>query len=125
MSVSGDQGCDWAPTLRETDAFIVDHAVAPSNRSTIVAAVVVANAGKVSNTLRESVDGGRTWTPIGTSLLAGTLFSIDVDPNDPQRLYAIILDPNGGQFLISVDHGTTWTVRSIPGIDANAIPYIA
>jgi photosystem II stability/assembly factor-like uncharacterized protein len=125
MSVSSDQGCDWAPTLREPDAFIVDHAVAKSNPSIVVAAVAVAGAGTVSNTLRESVDGGRTWTSFGTPLPAAALMSIDIDPQDPRRLYATSIDGGAGRFLRSVDHGATWTASSIPGTDWNAVPYIA
>ena len=57
MSVSSDQACDWIPTLREADAFLVDHAVAKSNRSTVVAAAAVSTGGMVKSTLRESLDG--------------------------------------------------------------------
>ena len=60
MSVSSDQACDWIPTLREADAFLVDHAVAKSNRSTIVAATTISTGGMMKSTLRESLDAGRT-----------------------------------------------------------------
>lgn len=125
INVSSDQACDWIPTLSEPDTTIIDHTVAKSNLSTVVAAVTLTHPGNSSNTLRESVDSGRTWTAFGSPLPIEILLSIDIDPNDPRRLYATGLNGNEGRFLNSVDHGTTWTSHPIPGTDSKAVPYLA
>ena len=57
----------------------------------------------------KSVDGGMTWTQ--TALSGQTIFSLAIDPNDPNTLYA----GTGGNFGVrgriykSTDGGTTWS----------------
>jgi hypothetical protein len=59
--------------------------------------------------LIESMDGGRTWTPI--SLLGQADFH--VLRSDGTRVYGF--DSTNGRLLVSRDSGRTWSQRPIPG----------
>ena len=54
---------------------------------------------------------------------------MDVAPSDPSRIYASgvrVDDSGGGEGMLarSIDHGASWTIASVPGSDADKVPYI-
>jgi MYXO-CTERM domain-containing protein len=130
LVLSTDNGCDWKQTLMAPKQAYFDFAVAPSGTHPIVASVTTYEANGTVNTLQESTDNGVTWKTIGTPLPVVVLNTVDVDPTDPTHIYATGLTssddtPNTGVFLVSTNHGTTWTSYPIPNTFAWASPYIA
>ncbi len=123
IALSTDRGCNWVPTLEET--LVVDHALARSEPGRIVAAVNIATDGGARTELRESLDSGRSWEPIGQPLPVDLVYTIDVDPTDSERLYASGIVDQEGVLATSVDRGATWTVHPIPGTGPNSVPYIS
>jgi MYXO-CTERM domain-containing protein len=132
LAISHDRGCDWTPSLSGqsmTQSFF-DLTTSPMNRNDILALSTTVTGGKPVNQIQESTDGGATWKPIGTPLPAAIVYTIDVDPHDPNHIYATGLTdtsdaPDTGVFLSSSDHAATWTTNPIPNTYAWASPYIA
>ena len=79
------------------------------------------SSGGPGSALYKSTDGGETWTDIthASGLPAGIdgKIGISISPVDPNRVFALIENENGGLFR-SDDAGTTWTLvnneRRIP-----------
>ena len=125
LSLAVADACDWTQTMGTEGEFIVDHSVSKSDPATIIAGVVQANQDGVSNVLRISRDNGQTWSAIGNPLPLEVLYTVDVDPRDPEHLYATGLRDDEGQLLSSEDQGQTWSAHRIANTDATEIPYLA
>lgn len=125
INMSSDEGCQWAPVLGGPKQYVPDYAVAPSSLSTLVAVVADQREGGLVNVLYESTDGGKTWAPAGSPLPVSSVYTVDVAPDDPGRIYATGLQGGSGQFLLSPDNGATWSVSPIPGTGSDQAPYIA
>ncbi|HYP75484.1 MAG TPA: hypothetical protein VER12_06010 [Polyangiaceae bacterium] len=125
ISVSAADACDWKQTMGNGDDFIVDHSVSKSNPAVVIAAVVRVNGGSVSNVLRISRDNGQTWSPLGSPLPLDTLYTVDIDPLDPEHLHATGMRDDTGQLVSSTDGGQTWIAHRIANTDASEIPYLA
>jgi hypothetical protein len=126
LNVSPDDGCQWTPALLAGQGnVILDYTVVPSSRSNLVALLSESVDGGQITTLEESTDNGTTWNRVGSPLPVLAAYTVDVAPDDPARIYATGLDNESGQFLISSDNGTTWTVHPIPGTSSEGRPFIA
>ncbi len=71
-------------------------------------------AGKVTDYIYRSTDGGLTWTQIGTNLPFANIYSIAVDPQNSNILYAISdqgVSQSGVGLYRSSDFGNTWSLR--------------
>jgi len=105
--LSTDGGASWAQTLVEDNITSVEFS--ESNPQ-------IAYAGSLGHVYR-SADGGLTWQNMGGAegfwgppgVAAGFPIDFQVDPNNPNRIFAN--NYGGGNFL-SVDGGRTWTTAS-------------
>lgn len=116
-----DGGESWTQVLyRGPKAGAVDLSVHPGQPNIIYAALWEAwrkswgmSSGGPSSGLFKSVDGGDTWTEITRNPglpqdgLIGKI-GVAVSPVDPNRVYAIVENEDGGVFR-SDDGGETWT----------------
>lgn len=89
---SSDDGASWASNSDGMGLFIRSLATTPNEPETVY-------AGSLSNGLFKSTDGAATWAPMG--LGDRTIFSIVIDPNDSNTLYAgssigVTRSSNGG-----------------------------
>jgi hypothetical protein len=126
VTKSSDAACGWTKSLEIPGTFVEDIAVAPSNRNIAFALVKTGTMTQV----HETVDGGMTWSPIGTPLNVVIAYTIDVDPKDPTHLMVTGItdyraDADTGVFLNSTNRGMTWSVSPIPKTNVDAGPYIA
>ena len=62
-----------------------------------------------------SRDGGQTWQPVEHDLPGTDLHAFAQDPNDPRRLYALVV---GAGIMTSADGGATWdpVAQQPPGL---------
>jgi photosystem II stability/assembly factor-like uncharacterized protein len=105
--LSTDGGASWKQTLRDDNINSVEFAVGDP---------AIAYAGS-SNAIYRSQDGGQTWQRVSggedgwgpPGVRAGFPIDFQVDPRDPNRLFAN--EYGGGNFL-SADGGKTWTIAS-------------
>jgi len=129
--------CDWTKVYEpETPdggvsfASVEDFSVVAGNRNQIIAVMSTFQSGGNTVRLQESTDGGITWTPIGTPLPTALVYTIDVDPTHPMRIYATGTSASSDErapelFLRSHDRGDTWETTAIPFTNAYASPWIA
>ncbi len=72
-------------------------------------------SGGLGSGLYKSTDGGESWTNITNKkgLPKGTwgIVAVAVTPSNPDKIYALVENPNGGLFM-SPDAGDTWTLTS-------------
>ena len=113
FQVSTDGGASWQPVannLPGTDSH--SFAMYPDDPNRMYA--VVAGQGGF-----ESVDGGRTWQPLGAQAL-GDVMGLAVAGGDPTTLYASSMSQG---VLRSADGGQSWTpaANGPPGIFALAV----
>ena len=113
---STDYGSNWVPLFdKEPTGSIGAIAVAPSDPNTIyvgTGAGIIRPDLSVGDGVYKSTDGGKTWTHLGlrdTEMIA----NIDVDPNDPNRLFVAALGhpygPNAERGIFrSTDGGKTF-----------------
>jgi hypothetical protein len=126
INVTRDSGCQWTPSLGSSEEVVRDYAVALSSPSTIIAVVKEINGASFSYTLRQSTDGGASWRRVGAPLPASIVYTVDMAPDDPRRIYATGLDDSRmGRFFASNDGGASWRSEPLPGTDSEAAPYIA
>jgi photosystem II stability/assembly factor-like uncharacterized protein len=114
-----DGGKTWRKVLyRDDKTGAVDISVDPSNPDILYAALWEAyrleyqmSSGGPGSGLFKSTDGGEHWTEItrNPGLPKGVVgrIGVAVSPADPNRIYALIENENGGLFSSS-DAGATW-----------------
>jgi photosystem II stability/assembly factor-like uncharacterized protein len=72
-------------------------------------------SGGDGSSLWKSTDGGETWTNLSSKkgLPKGTwgIVAVAVAPSNPDKIYSLIENQNGGMFM-STDGGETWTLTS-------------
>lgn len=98
---SADFGKTWSEIT--TTRGIYSIAIAHTNAST--PATLWMPSGNDDGTVQKSTDGGSTWRLTGGGA-ASDLYSIQVDPNDPNHLISGLHELNGIQE--STDGGETW-----------------
>ena len=99
---STDGAASWQPFFLATDTDqdgVWWMAVDPQNASRIWLAT--------NRSLRVTVDGGAHWN----SVLAHTVSDIDIDPVNPNVVYASLLD---GAVMRTIDGGVSWTSLVVP-----------
>src|SRR6185369_7709338 len=119
---SADRGGHWRPvstglTQRGVLALAVDAAGDPDTPSSVY-------AGTQLDGVFRSSDGATSWHAANHGLRAAAVRSVDVDPTQPRRLYAVAV--NG--IFRSGDGGATWTrLRGDPfgklAIDRTGVVY--
>jgi photosystem II stability/assembly factor-like uncharacterized protein len=93
---SVDGGENWVDTgLKEVQTFAID----PRNSATLYAGT--------GRGILTSIDGGQSWTPLNSRLLAMPVRILAVDPQNSDTLYAALDQPSK-----STDGGITWTAIS-------------
>ena len=129
LTISEYRSCGWKAVLESPKMFIGDFAVAPSNRNIVVAVTRTLVAGGTQIQLQQSTDGGHTWKVVGAPLPIALDYTVDVDPKNPDHIYATGITntsgSNTGVLLSSTDLGATWITRPIPNTSIDAAPYIA
>jgi photosystem II stability/assembly factor-like uncharacterized protein len=120
---STDGGKTWRKVLYKGPATgAADISIDPHNPSVMYAALWEAyrkewemSSGGPGSGLYKSTDGGETWTDItrAPGLPSGMdgKIGVAVSGADPNRVYTIIENENGGLFR-SDDAGTTWTLAN-------------
>jgi photosystem II stability/assembly factor-like uncharacterized protein len=116
---SRDGGQTWQKVLyRDDHSGAVDLAIDPHNPQVLFAAIWDVNrtpwsltSGGAGSGLFKSADGGDHWTEItrNPGMPSGVIGKIGVAVSgaDPNRVYAIVENDNGGVF-VSDDAGATW-----------------
>ena len=116
-----DGGRTWRKVLfRDNKTGAVDLSLDPTNPSVLYAALWEAfrteyqmSSGGPGSGLFKSTDGGETWTEITRrpGLPAGVIgrIGVAVSGADPNRVYALVENDNGGLFS-SDNAGATWTL---------------
>jgi MYXO-CTERM domain-containing protein len=128
MDLSVDRGCNWScESDGLLDQSIVDLAVRPDNAMSAVAVTgtIQPNDGSTpvlySNQVFETIDDGKTWTLLGGFDPRVIVTTIDVTKSDPDRLYVTgtigYAQFARAVFLVSKDHGKTWTENNVPQFD--------
>ena len=110
---STDGAASWQPFFLATDAGqdgVWWMAVDPQNASRIWLAT--------NTSLRVTVDGGSHWN----SVLAHTVSDIDIDPVNPNVVYASLLD---GAVMRTIDGGVSWTSLVVPQRARSGRPKLA
>lgn len=99
-------------------------AMAPSNKNWIYFAEDVYQPGAwdaATSRIFFTQDGGATWTS-DPAVFDSHVNDVQVDPNDPQKAYAVINRfVATGNVLMTTDGGTTWTSIHGPGLPAKPI----
>lgn len=118
-----DGGKTWDRVLfRDEKTGAVDLSMDPGHPDVLYAGLWEVNrtphslsSGGPGSGLFKSTDGGATWTELtkNPGLPAGVWgkVGVSVSPVDPQRVYAIVENENGGVFL-SDDGGATWKLAN-------------
>ena len=99
---STDGAASWQPFFLATDTDrdgVWWMAVDPQNASRVWLAT--------NTSLRVTVDGGLNWN----SVLAHIVSDIDIDPVNPNVVYASLLD---GAVMRTIDGGVSWTSLDVP-----------
>lgn len=78
----------------------------------------IAYLGTVGSGIYASADGGGSWVPVG--LAGATVYSIAVDPNDPNHVFAVT-----SNVQVSYDGGHSWSSIPLNGLQVNAVGYPA
>jgi MYXO-CTERM domain-containing protein len=125
LNVARDGACQFTPVLGGNSTYVVDYTIARRPDDRIVALLATYENGTVDFSLVESRDAARSFTPLGSRLLVGAAYTVDVDPVRPDRLYVSAVTDNVGQLLRSDDDGATWSSFPIASSDTNQPPYIA
>lgn len=123
---SPSQSCGFTGSLVAPSQSIADFTV--SRKGGEVALAVVSDFGGASpvQQLRQSRDFGASWEPVGKPLPANIIYTVDVAPSDPNRIYATGIGANDqGVLLRSNDRGATWTSTPLADTNSDAAPYLA
>jgi photosystem II stability/assembly factor-like uncharacterized protein len=118
---SSDGGKTWRKVLyKDPKTGAVDISIDPHNPNVMYASLWEAyrkeyqmSSGGPGSGLYKSTDGGEHWTEItrNPGLPSGTdgKIGVAVSPADPNRVYALVENENGGLFR-SEDAGNTWAL---------------
>ena len=101
-----------AASIWPTGPGLLALAFAPSNPD-------IAYLGGAGTGVLRSTDGGRTWQ--GAGLPGRTIWSLAVDPQDPQRVFAATDQP--GTVRLSTDGGRNWSDASLPGVSGYSLAF--
>ena len=99
-----DGGESWTP-LATTPAPPTTIAIDPARPSTMYLGLLAGPR------LRKSADGGVTWTDANVGLPNAPVWSIQIDPDDPDVLF---VGTGGGGAFKSIDGGVTWSRLTLP-----------
>lgn len=123
FTVSPDFGCNWA--LPESAQVIVDADVDRGAPQRIVSSASLFDAGKYGFALRQSLDNGVTWQPLGVAA-EGFVQTLAIAPSQPKRIYVSTTSLSDGtpSVLRTDDEGASWHPFVLPAKDA-PVPYIA
>jgi hypothetical protein len=123
FTTSPDFGCNWA--LPESDQLIVDSDVDRSQPERVVSASSLFASAKYSFALRESLNNGKSWQPLGVPG-EGYVLTLAIAPSQPKRIYVSTTSLSTGTPSVarSDDDGATWHPFVLPADDA-PVPYIA
>ena len=109
MSANG--GGDWKVTTNRQNFEVNAIAVHPDNPDTVY--IGTNNFG-----VMVSHDGGRNWAPSNGGYSGRRAYAIQVDRENPTRVYATTINTatGGGSFFVSNDGGETWQIsaRNMP-----------
>jgi photosystem II stability/assembly factor-like uncharacterized protein len=117
---SSDGGATFAPVSDDQiDLAVGSIAFSKSNPSVVYAGMGDTKLGYLGSGVLKSTDEGRTWRQVSNNSLPspGTISKLDVDPADPNRVYAAQyarLDgakTTSGGFYRSTDGGVNWSRR--------------
>ena len=120
---STDGGKTWKKVLyRDDKTAAIDITIDRTNPNVMYAAMWEAfrreytmSSGGPGSGLFKSTDGGETWTEItrNPGLPAGMIgrIGVSISPANPNRVYALVENENGGLF-VSSDAGKTWSLTS-------------
>lgn len=133
LVVSTPDQCNYAFQGGDlTDRFTLDVSTIKSDPSH---AIALTSDGTGSNQFDtrvwKSTDTGATWSQSGVALPTDFIgFTLDAAPSNEDALYVsgftvISSDDYVGSIAVSVDGGAAWEIKSIPGSDNEAGPYIA
>ena len=129
MAVSADNGCTWVFAEAVAKEVVRDLVVRPNLPDTVLAltSTMDAHVGSDGGTgyvqrLYESTNDGADWAALGSLLEPDVIVStVEVAPGDGDRIYVSAERGMAGMttasLFVSIDHGESWTERSIP-IDA-------
>jgi photosystem II stability/assembly factor-like uncharacterized protein len=118
-----DGGKNWKRVLFVNNLTgASDLVMEPGNPSTLYAGMwhvlrtpYSMESGGEGSSLWKSTDGGETWKNLSTKkgLPKGVwgIVGVAVAPSNPDKIYALIENANGGMFM-SADGGETWTLTS-------------
>lgn len=120
---STDGGKTWRKVLyRDDKTAAIDITIDRTNPNVMYAAMWEAfrreytmSSGGPGSGLFKSIDGGETWTEItrNQGLPSGMIgrIGVAISPVNPNRVYALVENENGGLF-VSSDAGRTWALNT-------------
>lgn len=116
---SADGGTTFIPVIDDqVDLAVGSIAFAPSDPKIVYAGMGDGPGGYLGTGVLKSTDSGLTWKRISNDTLPapGRSYRIQVDPNDPNRVYAAQLaqlsngtSQTAAGFFLSTDGGINWT----------------
>lgn len=119
-----DGGKSWRKVLfSDKQSGAVDLVMEPGNPNTLYASTWTVirtpysmESGGAGSILWKSTDGGETWKKLNDkkgfpSKSVVGIIGVAVAPSNPEKVYAIIENENGGLF-VSNDAGETWTMQN-------------
>jgi hypothetical protein len=123
FTASPDFGCSWS-TVSTDDGVVVDADVDRGQPNRVVAVASLYLDGGYAFALRQSLDDGITWTPLGTPS-NGYAQTVAVAPSLPHRIYVSSISLTGDRPKISRtdDDGATWQEFPLPNAD-NPMPFL-
>jgi photosystem II stability/assembly factor-like uncharacterized protein len=91
----------------------ISMAFAPSNSN-------IAYLGTGGSGVFRSTNNGNNWSSTG-SIGSGDVVSIAVSPNDPNQVYAVLVNNSIGKVKYSSNGGNSWTENTPSGVSVNAV----
>lgn len=120
---STDAGASWVRDSLGYYVSIYDIVVHP-NSSSVVYAVGTALGADARMAFLRSTDGGANWARMSPPGRGGSLFSVAVDPWNPERVYAGGCYSSNGTVpcvYMTTDMGATFTELESPGFDETQV----
>ena len=137
LSHTEDQACSWALVPGDTAGQVfIDLAQNPNDAANVIAfssnfkGLIDGGKSTFTSQLWESKDEGKTFTKLGQPVDDQILtYTVDLTKTDPNRIYATGARNPGiapiGSFLISPDHGSSWTEIVVPLVGTERSLWIA